>query len=330
MASVKSRFPWQEALADLITDPKELLALLELSPALQDAAYQASKLFPLKVPREFVTRMQKNNPKDPLLLQVLPLAEESNRVPGYSHDPLQELKANPVPGLLHKYKGRVLVTLTGACAVHCRYCFRRNFPYENNNPGTAGWEKIFDYIKVDKTISEVILSGGDPLVVHEKYLKLFTDQLTLISHVKRLRFHTRLPIVLPSRITPEFVDYLSQLNMNVVIVLHANHANEINNEVKKALAALRRTKVVLLNQSVLLKNVNDNVAALITLSERLFDSGVMPYYLHVLDKAQGTAHFDSDMTLAKQLHAAMCETLPGYLVPKLVREEAGKGGKVLL
>ena len=203
------RWPWQEALSDLITEPKELWSLLELDPGFLDAAYRAAQAFPLKVTRSFAARMQKGNLHDPLLKQVLPLGIELVSMPGYHTDPLQEVKANPVPGLLHKYHGRVLVTLTSACAIHCRYCFRRHFPYAENNPGRLGWEKIFTYIGQDDTISEVILSGGDPLVVSDKLLKLFSDQVSLLPHVKRLRIHTRLPIVLPERITPLFarMDY---------------------------------------------------------------------------------------------------------------------------
>lgn len=327
---MKEKQAWQEALSDLITDPKELLTLLELDPNLLDLSLAAAHDFPLKVPRGFVARMQKGNPDDPLLKQILPLGVELNIAPGYSADPLSEIEVNPVSGLLHKYHGRVLVTLTSACAVHCRYCFRRHFPYENNNPGTHGWKNIFNYIKADNSISEVILSGGDPLSVSDKLLKSFSEQLALIPHVKRLRIHTRLPIVLPERITHELIEWITHLPFQFVMVVHANHPQEINVEVKQALLQLRKTEMQLLNQSVLLKGVNDDVNTLALLSETLFSAGVLPYYLHVLDKVQGAAHFDMARDNALKLHAALNKKLPGYLVPRLVCEEPGRSSKTLL
>jgi len=326
----KAKQRWQEALSDLITDPRELFKLLDLDPALLDASFAAAREFPLKVPRNFVARIQKGNIHDPLLRQILPLGAELNKTLGYEADPLHEANVNPIPGLLHKYYGRVLVTLTSACAVHCRYCFRRYFPYDENNPGTSGWEKIFSYLKFNTSINEVILSGGDPLAVSDKLLASFVTQLSLISNIKRLRFHTRLPIVMPERITDEFVNWLSQIKMDVIIVVHANHPNEINNEVKKSFLKLRDAKIVLLNQSVLLKNLNDDVDTLKELSETLFSAGVLPYYLHILDKVQGAAHFDIPLEKAFALHAELSKCLSGYLVPKLVCEEPGAPAKTLL
>ncbi|OGT42736.1 MAG: EF-P beta-lysylation protein EpmB [Gammaproteobacteria bacterium RIFCSPHIGHO2_12_FULL_37_34] len=322
--------PWQEALSNVITDPKELWALLDLDPLLLDKAYAIIQRFPLKVPRSFVARMQKGNPQDPLLRQVLPLHEELDHVLGYGHDPLLENAVNPLPGLLHKYHGRILVTLTSACGVHCRYCFRRHFPYEKNNPGREGWQKIFDYIRGDPNINEVILSGGDPLSVSDQLLKTFTDELILIPQVTRLRIHTRLLIVLPERVTDEFLKWLMQLPLQVVIVFHVNHPNEINAEVIQALQRLRQCHLTLLNQSVLLKGVNDDATTLIRLSETLFAHGVLPYYLHTLDKVQGAAHFEVDLTHARALHARLCAKLPGYLVPRLVCEQPRKLAKTLL
>lgn len=330
MAVSQAKTTWQEALSNLVTDPEELLHLLELDSSLLASARAATRLFPLKVPRGFVERMQKGNLNDPLLKQVLPLGAELVAVEGYEQDPLQELSANPVPGLLHKYASRVLVTITSACAVHCRYCFRRYFPYTENNPGTRGWEQIMDYIQQDASINEVILSGGDPLAVSDKMLAAFVEQLTLIPHVKTLRFHTRLPVVLPERITPHFVEWLASLPFNLVMVIHANHPQEINADVQHALSLLKKTNVCLLNQSVLLKGINDNAEALIQLSTILFNSGVLPYYLHVLDKIQGAAHFDVEFIRASELHHAIAKSLPGYLVPKLVREEPGYVSKTLL
>lgn len=327
---IEKKQAWQEALSQLITDPKELLTLLELPDDLVDAANHAARLFPLKVTRQFVNRIEKGNVNDPLLKQVLPLALELDEVVGYSQDPLQEAKANPVSGILHKYHGRILVTLTSACAIHCRYCFRRHFPYAENNPGLSGWEKIFSYIEKDETITEVILSGGDPLAVSDKLLKLFSDQLQRISHVKRLRIHTRLPIVLPERITDEFIEWLAQLKLDPVIVVHVNHANEIDNDVKNVLLKLHQAGITLLNQSVLLKGVNDDVATLVNLSETLFAAGVLPYYLHVLDKVQGAAHFDMPLDKARRLHKELATKLPGYLVPRLVQESPNQPYKTFV
>lgn len=321
---------WQEALADLITDPKELLTLLDLDHGLLAAAKAATNIFPLKVSRGFVARMQKKNVDDPLLKQVLPLGIELTKNPHYQSDPLQENAVNPVPGLLHKYASRVLVTLTSACAVHCRYCFRREFPYADNNPGKLGWEKIFSYISNDTKINEVILSGGDPLAVSDKLLKQFSDQLSAIPHVTCLRIHTRMPVVLPERITTEFLNWAKALQQKLVIIIHANHANEIDDAVKNKLLALREVGVTMLNQSVLLKGVNDDAAVLTKLSHTLFDAGVLPYYLHMLDKVQGAAHFDLSEDRAIELHRALTQALPGYLVPRLVREEPGEGSKTIL
>ncbi|MBV9576046.1 MAG: EF-P beta-lysylation protein EpmB [Gammaproteobacteria bacterium] len=328
--SVRKKHSWQEALSDLITDPKELLTLLELDPALLEQASLAARLFPLKVPRGFVARMEKGNVDDPLLKQVLPLGLELEVSSAYTADPLAEKNANPLPGLLHKYHGRVLITLTSACAIHCRYCFRRAFPYENNNPSSKGLDKILAYINADTAISEVILSGGDPLAVSDKFLQRFTDQLGLIKHVKRLRIHTRLPIVLPERVTTDFLQWIDNLSLDKVCVVHANHPQEINEEVQTALLQLRKAGVTMLNQTVLLKGINDQVDVLAALSETLFSAGVLPYYLHVLDKVQGAGHFDLPRTEAMRLHHELTSRLPGYLVPRLACEEPGAAAKTLL
>jgi EF-P beta-lysylation protein EpmB len=319
---------WQEALSNLITDPKELFALLELDEALLAGADQAVEQFPLRVPRSYVARMQKGNINDPLLRQILPLGIELDVLSGYIADPLQESKANPIPGLLHKYYGRVLITLTSACAIHCRYCFRRHFPYTDNNPGKQGLKKIIDYLAQHTSISEVILSGGDPLAVNDKVLHTLSDELNTLSHIKRLRIHTRLPIVLPERVTDSLLSWFKQLRQAAIIVVHVNHAQEIDWAVKQALHRLHDANVVLLNQSVLLKNINDEVSTLATLSEQLFAAKVMPYYLHVIDKVAGAAHFDMALEQALVLYQALRNILPGYLVPKLVREQAGEKAKI--
>lgn len=321
---------WQNALINAVTDPKELLTLLELDNNLLNMATLAAERFMLKVPHSFIARMEKKNLNDPLLRQVLPLGAELENKVGYSADPLQETAFNPTKGLLHKYHGRVLLTYTATCAINCRYCFRREFPYKKNNPGSAGWSDALDYISQNPSINEVILSGGDPLVANDTMLKNFIEKLATIQHVTRLRIHSRLPIVLPERITPQFIQIFTQTRLKTVMVIHCNHAQEINYEVKEAMQMLAKAGVLLLNQSVLLKDINDNADTLISLSEALFDAGVQPYYLHVLDKVQGTAHFDISIEVAKALHGTMTQRLPGYLVPKLACEQPGAPAKMLI
>lgn len=330
MIELNKKAAWQQSLSNLITDPQELITLLGLDASYVSKALEAAKLFPLRVTRSYVARMQKNDPNDPLLKQVLPLDIECKTHADYQRDPLQEQLANPIPGLLHKYHGRVLMTLTGVCAVHCRYCFRRHFPYAENNPGKLGWEAILNYIQQDSNITEVILSGGDPLAVSDKLLMQFTEQLQTIGHVKRLRIHSRLPIVLPERITKEFLAWISALPLQKVIVIHANHAQEINEQVNHSFIALHHAGVTLLNQSVLLKGINDNVKALTNLSEILFAGHVLPYYLHTLDKVEGAMHFDTPIAKAQALHEELRKKLPGYLVPKLVKEQPGFPYKTLI
>lgn len=323
---------WQKALSDMVTDPNELFQLLELDPALLlEGDFFASDDFKLKVPRSFIARMEKGNPNDPLLKQILPLGVELDSLLNYSDkDPLNENNVNPVPGLLHKYHGRVLVTLTSACAVHCRYCFRRYFPYDHNNPSKQGIRAILDYIAADPSIHEVILSGGDPLSVNDTLLQFLTEALSKLQQIKRLRIHTRFPIVIPQRITPSFVEALKLKSFEVIMVVHVNHPQEISEEVSQALLLLREAGVFLFNQSVLLKGINDEVNTLKLLSETLFKAGVIPYYLHLLDKVKGAAHFDLEMATARAIYAELTHLLPGYLVPKLVYEEPGKKAKTML
>lgn len=322
--------PWQEQLADLVTDPQELLSLLGLDASRLDLAPDALKGFPLRVPRPYLARMRRGDPRDPLLLQVLPVGAELLEVPGYDTDPLQEQHANAVPGLLHKYAGRVLLITTQSCAIHCRYCFRRHFPYADNRPGRAQWQQALDYIAADPSISEVILSGGDPLATSNTYLQWLLEELGRIPHLQRLRLHTRLPLMLPDRVDRPLLDLLGAWQGQVVVVLHANHAQEFDGDVDAALARLRACGVQLLNQSVLLKGINDSVDVLCELSERLFAAGVLPYYLHQLDKVAGAAHFAVPDATALQLVAGVRGRLPGYLVPRLVREAAGDTAKAPL
>ncbi len=323
--------PWQQALANSIRTPEALLAALELSAEQLPAIFNGGDKFPLRVPHSFVARMKKGDPNDPLLRQVLPLDEENDFTLGYLIDPVGDLNASETPGLLHKYHGRALMITTGACAIHCRYCFRRHFPYAQQNAATNEWDDALNQLNQDKSIHEVILSGGDPLALSDQRLTRLLGQLAKIPHLKRLRIHTRLPVVIPQRITDAFIALIANCRLAPIIVIHANHANEINSELHVALKKLQTIpNITLLNQSVLLRGVNDNHEALITLSEALFASGVLPYYLHLLDKAQGTAHFNVPLTQATRLLHEIHAKLPGYLVPRLVQEEAGALGKTLL
>lgn len=323
-------YSWQQALRDCITNPQELLQQLQLDQQIPLAKQQAIAHFGLRVPRQFVSRMQIGDIHDPLLRQVLPVVEEMQQVEGFSHDPVGDLAANKLPGLLHKYHGRALLTVTGSCAIHCRYCFRREFPYQNNNPGRKGWQAVFDYLAKDTTIEEVIFSGGDPLSASDHHLIELIKHIESIAHIQRLRLHTRLAIVIPQRISTELLNAFKNSRLDVIMVMHCNHANEIDTTVASATQKLRTAGVQLLNQSVLLKGVNDTVGGLTDLSKRLFTVGILPYYLHMLDKVNGAAHFLVDDTTAKQLITQVSEQLSGYLVPKLVREQSGLGAKRLL
>lgn len=321
---------WKKIFAESVTSLSQLCEILELDLSTFQSYDTAQSTFPLRVPRGFIERMQKGDRQDPLLLQVLPLAQESEVVQGYSIDPLQEKKHNPLPGVLHKYHGRVLFTLAGECAVHCRYCFRRHFPYNENRIGKKGWDRVLQYIRDDHSIAEVILSGGDPLLVSDSYLEKFVEELEAISHVQRLRIHSRLPIVIPERITSELTELLIGTRLQTVLVVHANHAREIDTSIKTAFSKLRNSQVTLLNQSVLLRGVNDSVPALVDLSKALFDAGILPYYLHRLDKVQGSAHFEVAAQQMQAIYRGVLKSLPGYLVPKLVSEQAGLPHKMLI
>jgi EF-P beta-lysylation protein EpmB len=318
---------WKNALSNTVRDPAELLALLELPPELLAAARQATESFPLRVPRGYLALIEKGNINDPLLRQILPLGEELLEVPGFGTDPVGDSHAAALPGLLHKYHGRVLLTLTGGCAVHCRYCFRRHFPYGEENPGRDGWAAVIDYLQNHPEVNELILSGGDPLLLDTPQLQRLTDRLRALPQLKRLRIHSRLPLVLPERIDSDLLAWLAALPWQLVLVTHANHPDELGIAQAEALRQLKQTGVTLLNQSVLLRGINDNSDTLRQLSESLFAHGVLPYYLHQLDKVSGAAHFEVSDEQARMLHQALQETLPGYLVPRLVRELVGETGK---
>ena len=322
---------WQREQAQAITDPHQLLAELELPDELAAPATRAAQLFGLRVPRSFVARMRRGDPDDPLLRQVLPLEAEFDETPGYVPDPLEEQAARRSPQLLQKYSGRALIIATEACAVHCRYCFRREFPYSQSSgePQAGGrFGETLAALAQDSSIEEVILSGGDPLSLNDARLGQLTDALAAIPHVKRLRIHTRQPVVLPSRVDAGLLAWLRGIRLPTVVVLHVNHANEIDADVRAACAALRSTGVTLLNQSVLLRGVNDDADTLQRLSETLFDAGVLPYYLHLPDRVRGTAHFDVEQRRAQELLATLTGRLSGYLVPRLVREVPGAASKV--
>lgn len=321
---------WILQLANAITNPKELLNQLQLDPKLlTDYAEIAKKQFSLRVPQAFVNRMKKGDTGDPLLLQVLNNEKELIQTTGFSHDPLEE-QHNDVPGLLHKYQNRVLLITKAGCAIHCRYCFRRHFPYKQNQGNKKNWHHALAYISLHPELDEIILSGGDPLMAKDNELDWLITQLEPISHIKRLRIHTRLAVVIPDRITDYLCYRFSRSRLQMIIVTHINHPNEIDSDVTKAMAKLKQCGVTLFNQSVLLKGVNDNVMVLSALSNRLFDSGILPYYLHVLDKVQGAGHFLVDDNSACLLMQELAKTLSGYLLPKLCREIGGKKSKTLL
>lgn len=317
---------WQQQLAQSITDPFELLDILGIDAKHFPQCDAACDSFSLKVPRCYVDKMKRGDIHDPLLMQIMASNDELTSFDDYSTDPVGDLQSMPVPGLLHKYKGRVLLITTGACAVHCRYCFRRHFPYSDSHASQNQWQGALDYIHHHNDIDEVILSGGDPLVLSDNKLSALIRQLDKIKHLKRLRIHTRLPVVLPSRITDTLIALLQSSRLQICVVIHANHAQEIAQHERHALERLSKVST-LLNQSVLLKGINDSLQAQKQLSEQLYAAKVLPYYLHLLDPVQGAAHFETSEAQAVELLKQLRSHLPGYLVPRLVREIAGKNSK---
>lgn len=270
------------------------------------------------------------DPNDPILRQFWPDPEEMVPAPGFTTDAVGDQAAMPVPGLLHKYPGRVLLTTTSVCAVHCRYCFRRHFPYRMAVASRQNWQDVVGYIQSHPEVHEVILSGGDPLSLSTDKLGSLTDQLQQIDHVRTLRIHSRTPVVLPDRITADFIDWLKSIKLLKIMVLHVNHAKELSTTARSALTRITGAECQLLNQAVLLKGINDSLKAQCDLSQHLVESGVLPYYLHLLDRVEGTAHFEVDEARAIELITAMRQTLPGYLVPRLARETAGEPSKSVL
>ena len=330
MAPTWQRENWQKAMAQAIRDPATLLARLELPADLLPAATQAAMQFPLRVPLSYLSRMEKGNPNDPLLRQVLPVAAELQEHPAFVTDPVGDLAAMAAPGLLHKYQGRALLITTGACAVHCRYCFRRHYPYQQGSISAGQLDEALAYVAQDSSITELILSGGDPLSLSNARLSSLQEQISRLPHIQRLRLHTRLPVVLPERIDAGFLDWVAHCPQQLVMVIHCNHAQEIDDPLASALQALRQSGVTLLNQAVLLRGINDELACQQQLSERLFAVGVLPYYLHQLDRVKGAQHFEVSDAHAIELHTALRHSLPGYLVPRLVREMAGEATKTPL
>jgi EF-P beta-lysylation protein EpmB len=318
---------WQQLWRDSLRDPLELLEMLGLTDFSNRISAQAGNAFAFRVPRGFAAKMRHGDIHDPLLRQVLPLTEEEQLTPGFAIDAVGDLMARGATGVLHKYKGRALLVTTGSCAVNCRYCFRRHFPYADETAAAGQWREAVEYLRADASIHEVILSGGDPLSLTTPKLALLTDALKTLPQLKRLRLHTRLPVVLPERVDAELLKWLSELPWPVTMVIHANHGNELGSVVGDALLQLRQTGTTLLNQSVLLAGVNDNANVLQSLSEALHQHGVLPYYLHQLDRVQGAGHFSVPDADAIALHRELMAALPGYLVPKLVREMAGEPNK---
>lgn len=312
---------WQTQLRDGFRDPQALLAYLQIDPA--GLGLDTTAAFPVRVPRAFAERMRAGDANDPLLRQVLPLAIERERAPGYVADPVGDGASRATRGLLHKYHGRVLVIATGACAIHCRYCFRREFPYATEQLTPAHWASVADYIEASPDITEVILSGGDPLMLSNDRLARLTDALAPIAHIRRLRIHSRIPVTLPDRVDDGLIRWLDSLPWQGVVVVHANHANEFDPGVDRALARLRNAGTTVFNQAVVLAGINDSLASLTDLMERGFAAGAIPYYLHLLDRVAGSRHFEVDEARARALVDGLRRTLPGYLVPRLVREQAG-------
>jgi L-lysine 2,3-aminomutase len=317
---------WRQLWRDAITDSRELLDLLDLGH-LAGHLPAADAGFALRVPRGFAARMHRGDANDPLLLQALPQLAELEQVAGFVADAVGDLASREAQGVLHKYQGRALLIASGSCAINCRYCFRRHFPYGDEMAAAGQWQQALEHVAQDKSINELILSGGDPLALATSKLEELSRGLGALPHVVRLRIHTRLPIVLPERIDTPLLEWLSSLPLQKVLVLHANHANEFDRTVDAACASLRDAGVTLLNQSVLLRGINDDAEALTRLSERMFAAGVLPYYLHQLDRVQGAAHFEVTDEQALALVEAMRGRLPGYLVPKLVREVGGDPSK---
>jgi len=321
---------WHRSLAAAIRDPTELLNELQLDDFSDRVSSGAAEAFPLMVPRSFLARMRLGDPNDPLLRQVLPVDDELRAVAGFEADAVSDADFRTAPGLLHKYHGRALMIAAGSCAVNCRYCFRRHYPYGDEPRRLDDWEPALRQLREDSSISEVLLSGGDPLMLTDSRLGELIGRLEEIPHLRRLRIHTRLPIVLPDRVTDQLLDILTESRLTPIVVVHSNHAAEVVADCEAALRRLVRAGVTVLNQAVLLRGINDSVDALVELSESLINVGVMPYYLHQLDRVSGAAHFEVDPDVGRCLIAELRKRLPGYAVPRYVQEIAGEAHKTVI
>ena len=305
----------------------ELVKHLGLSEKLSQQGIEADQSFKLLVPRPYLSRIEYGNPNDPLLLQILPSAAEMQKVIGYTKDPLEEADHNPQKAIVHKYKRRLLVITTGTCAVNCRYCFRRHFPYGDNQLAQAEWQSVIEYLEKHPEVNEVILSGGDPLMMKDALLADKIRLLEALPQIKRLRIHSRLPVVIPVRVCDDMLTWINKSRLDIIMVWHINHANEMDNELAQAAFKLKQAGVTLLNQGVLLKGINDTVDAQVNLSEAVFDAGILPYYMFTLDPVEGAAHFDISIEDAQRLMGKVAAELPGYLVPRLAKEIPGKPAK---
>jgi len=321
---------WSRSLAQAVRDVDQLVELLNLPKSLSPQALAAARLFPLMVPKSYLNRIEPGNPSDPLLLQVLPLGDEFDQAPGFTEDAVGDNQSKTAPGLMQKYAGRALFIATGSCAVHCRYCFRRHYPYGDEPKTMAEWEPAFAALEADTSIKEVILSGGDPLMLTDARLAKLFERFNSIGHLSRLRIHSRLPIVLPDRMTDRLIDLMRSSRLTPIMVVHANHPQELQNDCAQALKKIVQAGITVLNQAVLLKGVNDSIEPLEQLCERLVDLGVIPYYLHQLDRVAGTAHFEVPEQVGRLLIEALRKKLPGYAIPQYVREIPGEGHKTPL
>ncbi|WAI18979.1 MAG: EF-P beta-lysylation protein EpmB [Buchnera aphidicola (Brevicoryne brassicae)] len=327
---IRKKDNWLHELFNSITQPRELLKILNLESYIQYSELKKNKIFPFRVPYSFVLRMKKGDPNDPLFLQVMTNNQEFLNFSGYIKDPIKEINHIILPGLLHKYNDRVLLIVKTNCAINCRYCFRKYFPYEKNQGKKDNWIQALEYIKNNKKLNEVILSGGDPLMAKDHELSWLIKSLSKINHIKRLRIHTRLPIVIPNRITSNLCQIFCKSLKKIVLVTHINHPQEINKELSERFLKLKNSGVTLLNQSVLLKNINDNPIILAKLSALLFENNILPYYLHILDKVNGTMHFSVSIRQAKSIMKNLMKMISGYLVPKLVCDTGSKHNKLII
>ena len=334
-AAVRAESPngensWQRELRQAVRDASELCRRLGLPPSLAAEAAGGSGEFPTFVTPAYLRRMRPGDPNDPLLRQVMPAVEETDDVPGFTADPVGDEQATLEPGVLQKYAGRALLVTTGVCAVHCRYCFRRHFPYQEIPHSEKAWDRAWETIAADPSLTEVILSGGDPLMLVDAKLTALASKIAAVPHVKRLRIHTRMPVMIPSRVNDELIAWLTDSSLTPIMVIHANHAQEIDCDVAAATDRLRAAGVTLLNQAVLLRGVNDSFRSQADLSHRLIEIGVVPYYLHQLDRVAGAAHFEVPESVGKQIVNQLREQLPGYMVPRYVQEVPGELSKTAI